>query len=243
MVDKRGTRYAIQGRRVDYLGNQEFIHHNSVFAYKPKESKAMLWQTKSKIAMLKRTKNSLKLSAVDSFNQKEVLAFCNDILSAHRTNAFGGKPTLWDFFWDIGTNLNWSKQGYRFSKNTKSFVQAMKIYKERRMCDLFTLNFVAHSSSIVKRENKKTILSEHVALFEGVAKIYSTAKEGHQITGSIPVILTKDETKVISRITWESRSDSLIGFCGPKEGHVCSSTFKPIVDTGQMGYENIVNAF
>jgi hypothetical protein len=93
-TDKRGTRYAIQGRRVDYLGNQELIRHGRVVARKLKDSKAMLWQTKAKITMLKRTKNLLKLSATDSFNRKEVLAFYNDILSAHRTNAFRGKPTL-----------------------------------------------------------------------------------------------------------------------------------------------------
>jgi hypothetical protein len=122
----------------------------------------------------------------------------------------------------------------------------MKIYEGRRMCDLFTLNFIAPSYSIVKRKNKKTIrfiLGEHTALFEGVAKIYSVAKEAHQITGPISVILAEDETKVISRVLWESRSDSLVGFCGPKEGHVCSSTFKPVVGTRQMGYENIVDAF
>ena len=65
----------------------------------------------------------------------------------------------------------------------------------------------------------------------------------HQIIGPILIILVEDETKVISRIIWESRFDSFIGFCDPKEGHVCSSTFKHVVDMGQMGYKNIVDAF
>jgi hypothetical protein len=47
------------------------------------------------------------------------------------------KPALWDLLRDVTTNFNWSKKGYQFSKNTKSFAQAMKIYDGRRMCEFF----------------------------------------------------------------------------------------------------------
>jgi hypothetical protein len=52
------------------------------------------------------SKQGLKLSAVESFNRKDVLAFCKNILAAHKTNAFGRKPTLWDFLRDVASNIN-----------------------------------------------------------------------------------------------------------------------------------------
>lgn len=69
-----------------------------------------------------------------------VLKFCTNIIAAHRSGAFGGRPALWDFMKDVARNLNRKKTRYRFSTNCKSFAQAMKIYGGRRMVDLFSLN-------------------------------------------------------------------------------------------------------
>jgi hypothetical protein len=40
------------------------------------------------------------------FGKERCVSFCNNMLSAHHTNAFGGKPTLWDFLKDVAINLN-----------------------------------------------------------------------------------------------------------------------------------------
>ena len=45
-----------------------------------------------------------------------------------------------------------------------------------------------------------------------VADIYSKAMIVHSISRLIPVILSKDETKVKSRAMWESKYDTLVGF-------------------------------
>jgi hypothetical protein len=134
---------------------------------------------------------------------------------------------LWDFLRDVANNLNRKKQGHRFSKNTKSFCQAMKVYGGRCMCDLFSLNFGAPSFSSVKRDNKRGvrfIAREHAAIFLYVADIYVEAKAIHGINGSIPVILAEDETKVKDRIT-------------------CVLHFTVRVGQGQEGYKNILEAF
>ena len=49
---------------------------------------------------------------------------------------------LWDFMRDIAANMNRRKEGFRFSENFKSIAEAMKVYRGRRICDLFTLNYV-----------------------------------------------------------------------------------------------------
>ena len=63
---------------------------------------------KSRVAMLKMSKLSLKGVSMEMQKRKDVFAFCSNILHAHRTNAFGGKPALWDFLKDVATNINWA---------------------------------------------------------------------------------------------------------------------------------------
>ncbi len=57
--------------------------------------------------------------------------------------------------------------------------------------------------------------SEHV-IFKCVAKFYKEAKQVHKIGGLVLVILAKNETKVKSKVSWDSRGDNLIGFYGAK---------------------------
>jgi hypothetical protein len=114
------------------------------------------------------------------------------------------------------------------------------------MCDLFSLNFAGPSYNTIRRENRKGIqfiAGEHAIIFQCVASIYMEAKKAHGITGPILVLLAEDETKVKSRIAWESQTNSLLGFCGTKESHVCVSCFKPKVGDGQVGYDNVMDAF
>ena len=110
----------------------------------------------------------------------------------------------------------------------------------------FALNFGGPSYDCTKRNHKKGIqfiAGEHASLFTAVAHIYKEAKATHGVEGPVPVILAEDETKVKSRISWEARSDRLVGFCGQKEDHICVSDFKPQVGIGKAGYSAIVDSF
>jgi hypothetical protein len=73
------------------------------------------------------------------------------------------------------------------------------------------------------------VLGEHVAIFKCVAKSYKEAQQAHNIGEHVPVILVEDETKVKSKVSWDSRGDNLIGFYGAKENHYCVTNFSPII--------------
>ena len=84
----------------------------------------------------------------------------------------------------------------------------MKIYGERRLCDLFALNFAAPSFDSIRRESKKGVMfvsGKHAEIFTSIANIYIDAKAAHGITGPIPVILAEDEIKVRGCVSWEAR--------------------------------------
>jgi hypothetical protein len=239
-IEKRGTRTMQLGRRIDYLLVQELAFHSQKLGRQLREERALHWSMRARVAQLKMSKRGLPLSAQENFNKKDVFSFCNNILAAHRTNAFGGKPALWDFLRDVATNLNCTKNGYRYSKNTKSFCQAMKVYGGRRMCDLFILNFAAPSFSMIKRDNKKGVrflAGEHAVIFKCVADIYVEAKALHGVHGPIPILLFEDETIVKVWIAWDSTNDELTGFCGKKDDHKCTPLFRCTVGEGEVGYK------
>lgn len=245
-LEKRGTRNTCKERRLGYLQMNELSSHSRIITKKLKLEKMYHWAAKARIVQLRVKRPTLKEVAKEASSQHYLLKFCNDIISAHRSGAFGGKPVLWDFMRDVASNLNRTKQGYRFSSNTKSFSQAMKIYGGRRMCDLFSLNFFGPTLNTTKRENKKGvqfISGEHASIFASVAQIYKDAKEFHGIVGVVLVILAQDETKVKSRVAWEQKWDTLAGFCGVMGDHVCVSSFKPVVGAKEVGYNKIVESF
>ena len=189
---------------------------------------------------------TLEEMAKESSSEHNLLKFCNNILNAHRTGAFGGRGALWDFLKDVAQNLNRDSRGNRFSENTKSYAQVMKVYGGKRMCDVFSVNYLGPNYSTIKWDHKKGvhfIPGEHSEIFATVAEIYRMAKQAHGITEPVPVILAEDETKVRGRVAYKPKWDSLAGFCGPSESHVCVSSFKPVVGSGTEGYSKIVDSF
>lgn len=79
---------------------------------------------------LKAKRPTMREMTMNASLDNNVLKFCNSIICAHRTGAFGGKEALWDFLKDVATNLNRKSQGNRYSDNTKCFSQAMRIYED-----------------------------------------------------------------------------------------------------------------
>ncbi|KAL3696514.1 hypothetical protein R1sor_010590 [Riccia sorocarpa] len=69
--------------------------------------------------------------------------------------------------------------------------------------------------------------------FAEVSKILEASKRYYGIDGDVPVILTEDETRIKPHVRWESRRDTLIGFCGQKDAHTCHLGFE--VAVGSVG--------
>ncbi|KAL3691055.1 hypothetical protein R1sor_004706 [Riccia sorocarpa] len=51
--------------------------------------------------------------------------------------------------------------------------------------------------------------------------IVHVSERYYGIDGDVPVILAEDETRIKPRVRWESRRDTLTGFCGMKDAHKC----------------------
>jgi hypothetical protein len=55
--------------------------------------------------------------------------------------------------------------------------------------------------------------------------------------------LVEDETKVKSKVSRDSRGDNLTRFCGAKENHCCVTNFNHDIGIGEVGYNNVLEAF
>ena len=244
--EKRGTRCTGGGRRLGYLQLSELAKHGRDLRRKLKAEKLLHFSIRARIVQLKVKRPSLRELARDASGSHNALKFCHSILNAHRCGAFGGKPALWDFLHDVAQNVSRDDRGNRYSENTRCLGEVMKVYGGRRMIDMFALNFAGPSYSQVKQDVKKGVQfvpGEHLHIFASVAEIYRDAKALHNIVGPVPVILVEDETKMKGRVAWEPKWDTLAGFCGAEENHVCHSSFRPHVGNGEEGYRKLVESF
>ncbi|KAL3687177.1 hypothetical protein R1sor_013486 [Riccia sorocarpa] len=83
----------------------------------------------------------------------------------------------------------------------------------------------------------------HSQNFTEVSKILEASKRYYGIVGDVPVILAQDETRIKPHVRWEPRRDTLIGFCGSKDGHTCQLGLELSVGSGEEGYSHIVDSF
>ena len=243
---KRGHHSSTGGIRLGYLSISEISGQSRILLQKFRVMKLQCWNARTRIVQLKAKRPTLCESAENASSDINLIKFCNNIISAHRIGAFGGKDVLWDFLKDLAANLNRKKSGNRYSENTKSFAQAMRIYGGRRLCDLFALDFTGPSFDSIRRESRKGVLfvfGEHEEIFQSIASIYIDAKAAHGLSRPIPVILAEDETKVKSHVFWEAWSDTLVGFCGLIENHNCVTTYKPVVGVAEVGYNKVLQSF
>lgn len=97
-------------------------------------------------------------------------------------------------------------------------------------------------------------LSGSKAVINDIVRIYDRAMEQHNIArGSVPFMLSEDETCCQSRVYWDRNKDELWNFCGAKcpcvgkcncgKPHVCQSSLTIKIGEGRDGYERLINAF
>ena len=127
-IDKRGSRSCQRGRRLEYLSIVEVGYRGKELAKKFKLEQMYHWVAKARIVQLKVKRPTLHEVARESSTSGNVLKFCNDIIAAHRSGAFGSKLALWDFMREVAANLNRTGRGHRFRENTKCFAETMRMF-------------------------------------------------------------------------------------------------------------------
>ena len=91
-------------------------------------------------------------------------------------------------------------------------------------------------------------------VIQDITRIYERGMKLHDITpGSVPFLLSEDETCCLSKVHWDQSTDELWNFCGTKcscdgkctcdSPHVCKDSVAFKVGDGQTGYTNVATAF
>ena len=205
-LKKKGTKPSAGGKR---LGFQYSKHR----AYEVRLAKQNLCKMKALVCQLKIIRPMLREAAAECGNWADVLKRCNNIILAHKTKALGGHATFWDFLVDFGNN----KIRSRYNTNIVAFPQTVKLY------DLFSLNLSGSSLSTVKLPNKNGVQFVgrfRPKIFTAMVSIYKNVIEAYGWVWPIPIFMAEDETKIKTRVSWESRSDTLTWFCRRMDVHV-----------------------
>ena len=103
---KRGHHSTALGIRLDYLSTSEISRHSRQLSFKFRLMKLRYWNARTRIVQLKARRPIMRESAMNASSDNNLIKFCNNIISAHRIGAFGGKEGLWDFLKDVAANLN-----------------------------------------------------------------------------------------------------------------------------------------
>lgn len=96
-LTKRGMRTTESGRRIGYLSLLELTSHSRSVSSKLRSERLLYRAAKLQIVQLKVKRPTLKESALAASSEHNVYKFCTQILAAHRSGAFGGRPALWNF--------------------------------------------------------------------------------------------------------------------------------------------------
>lgn len=152
----------------------------------------------------------------------------------------------------ISKNLHVKKQGKRNKASTKLFFEVALIWGGPRLATFVASNlFGPEIHSLYGWHNR-----DHTTLEGGInradmsktAVFYkeSIAKQFKNKTSLVLVLAAKDETAVISKVTYSPEKFELLGFCGIKgANHQCLDQFKFTVKVGdgEEGYNTIFSAF
>lgn len=171
---------------------------------------------------------------------KKVQKFCDSIILAHQQGAFGGRDALWDLMRDIALNLHRSKTDQLYSKTTKLICQALYQHGGRQVVDCLVDNMLGPSFSTLQRDKKGMVVfcvGFYEDQFHFIPSVYQKLKTRHDIVHELPCMLAKDETYVKRIVRWLQKRDSLIGFGGKKEDHVCMVGLEIKCDDRPRGFQ------
>ncbi|KAL2630890.1 hypothetical protein R1flu_015576 [Riccia fluitans] len=243
---KRGSRNSLLCIRLDYLTIPELRAQAECRARARRKEQIELFRLKRRVCTLLSQTCKVAQIASEFAKRKDIVSFLRNICNAHKNGAFGGREALWEFLCDVGHNMNRAAKDYWYSKSTQAIQQALFQFGGRQVVNCMSMNLLTPSLRTVKR-NKSTFVPFLCGLqdsnFEEMAKILTAAKALHGIIGDVVVILAKDETRVKPTVRWEARRDTLIGFCGDKDNHVCKMGLEVEVGSGESGYSKIVESF
>lgn len=199
---QRGGRSTKSGMRLAYLTKTELRDHVGQLNNRFRRQRWLLGQQAQKICALSIRRKKLEELLGVAHDRKDLRLFLRNIVNAHRSGAFGGKEGLWDFLIDVAKNLQRVAKGYRYSKRTKAFSQAMLQFGGRQVAHCFQANLCGPGLKTLKRDRAKLPpfrAGLRKEIFQEVCRVLSASKQSLGIDGDVPVMFAEDETRIKER--------------------------------------------
>ena len=174
-------------------------------------------------------------------------AVCYNLQKAADNGLLEDRNTLKGLLETVSKNFHVEKNGKRYQAPFKLFLEVLLLWGGPRIANFVAINLGGPEiHSIYRWRNQhRTELDGGIkeTNFKQLSVLYKEAMATGKV-GPVPVLAAEDETGIIGQISYNQRTDELLGFCGVKgTEHKCLDYFTVSVGEGEEGYKSIVNAF
>lgn len=248
---KVGERAGSHGVNYTHMNRMELQEVARDMRYREKAYRKQVFHLSRELSIQRSKGRTVDVTevATEAIEQGDVGKVLEVFKRCASVGAFDGKSPLLHFLLDLGKNLlslekNGNAKGFRYSKETKAFYEMLWHLGGRLVHEFCRSNLLGPSLMTSKAAYRSTAFHYDGTLsidtFVSVLDLIEQVKREKGIDGPVPMEIAEDETAIIPVATYNRRTDTIDGFCGPKgEAHRCSFDCK----ASAASCESICTAF
>ena len=235
--------------RNDRLTNNEVTEKMSQQATQLEKAKLEIFCLKQRNLVKAVKVRDLKERLWEFAKEGDMRAICKGLVHAHEEGKLENKDVLLSLLSSTAKNFHVrGNKGKRYEAPLKNFFEVLMIYGGPRIASFVSVNLEGPMMSSIRRWTKDASVSwslrdtdANIIIFKD---ILVKALEEVNIVGPIPSEISEDETSIIGRISYNQKTDELLGVCGESgKDHTCDGRSAIKVGDGIAGYSNIVRTF
>ncbi len=233
--------------RNEYLTRTETIGKLRNFQTVVKKLESKVYFLTAENIRLKTRRRTLKEELLEYSHRGSMKQILYKLQTAKEMGKLDDKVVLADLLKCCANNFHAKNHGQRYGEPTRLFFESVLLKAGPQLATFITNNLLGPEVHTIFRWRKQHQIDETCSIngeyFMKVGEIYKGIVEKRNLP-RVPVFMAEDETAIIGKITYNQKTDELVGFCG-QEGlyHRCEQDFRVKVGDGEDGYNNIVQAF
>ena len=235
--------------RNEYLSREELLAKSASQAVQIANLRQEMWYLSSKEAKWHNRARTVDEKLKEYTNRKNKHAVSYAMREAEVTGAIEQTGFLTKFLKNVAQNsireAEGRMTGKRYDEAVQLLYEVLLIMGGPRIAEFVRVNFFGPSLTSMYLWRQKKL---HHILGKGtiddlmrIAHLMKPLVETHK---KCPWMLAEDETAIVRMVTYDQRTDRLLGFCGPGQNHDhCDPYFIVEIGDGEDGYLNVEAAF
>ena len=238
---------SLPGRNNGFLSDKIRLQKLAKYRKVCESQRLKMYNLCKTIARLRSSRKTLLDRIGENANRGDVSAIINDLNSAYEKGLLSGKSKVLQFISNIVKHFQ--RKSPRYNSFTKQIYSCLRIIGGPRAARFMSKNLGGPSDDTQRRTKRKFHFNYHPEklsdrVFQNLARMYGNIKRAKKIVGNVLVETAEDETVIIGKVEWDSKTDQGWGWCGRNgDNHVCQEGFVHVVGADDDAYQNLTDAF